>query len=459
MSDPAARRRELILRGPILGALVRLGWPVVITNQLVVLIMLISSFWMGRMVGTTGLSITAIMTPVELLVLWILGTVSYGQGALVSQSVGANDGRGMNLVASSLALQALVSTALALVGLALLTPLAELLAGQPELVPDLKTYLVPFLISIPAFGFGDVLLQTATASGWTKFGLIRIIASLGFVVTVTPLLMKFMHLGVASAPATALIGAAALDLSMWMAIQRRRVALGLGHRDRTARLVDKKVWGRLIGIGAPVQFGRVATFLAQVILIRHVSQETAAEGAAFGLCFQVLYVPLMFTQALGIVNGIIVGQNAGARQPARIVSSIKHVVTIVSVVSVLLFFAAPFARPLLALFSSDDAVVDSAARALLVMRWGAIATPITQVLVGSYTALGKTRFAGSALIVSQVVAVIVALTYSGSHLNGAVWGYTVSQCLPLALLAATWSWSFGRIRAGLERVADPPKVH
>jgi Na+-driven multidrug efflux pump len=415
------RRQDLLFQAPLLRAIPLLGWPVLITGQVFVLYQLIYTFWMGRLLGEVGLTILAVMNPVTQIASWLLEMVIGGHTSLVARSVGARDGQGMRLLANATVLIGLVGGLLASGTLLLRRPLAHLIGGA-EIAPALESYLVPFCFSFPVMGLCRVLVETVVATGRTTFGLVRELMNILFIAGISPLLIY--ALGAPGAPTAVLISEALLSVTIWLLLRKRGRELGLGERDRGRPLIDVELWIKVFDIGAPIQAARMAGFFAMLLLVRFAMHEGKAAAAGLGLGMSLSLFPLLISMAVSRTCAILVGQNMGARNSERALSAVRYSVVMAVGVVFGLVLLVPFARPVVGLFSSDQAVVDAAMRALGILRWGFAAVALAQVLEAGYIAAGRSTLAGILMLATYPVGLALTYTRAGSPLEAAAWGYS-----------------------------------
>src|SRR6185436_14526171 len=114
------------------------------------------------------------------------------------------------------------------------------------------------------------------------------------------------------------------------------------------------------------QVARVATFLAQGVLVQMVLRESSALAAGFGLAVQITPVSGLVSMAIGRAHAIVVGQCLGAGLVERARASLRVALTGVLLSGVLLSVATLWARPFIALFSADPVVIETA---LTSVRW------------------------------------------------------------------------------------------
>src|SRR5262249_55454685 len=96
--------REFVLTAPIPRVMWSLCWPIALSNEVGVLAETLLLFWIGRLLGQTGLVVGSILRPIIMCVCWVFTSVTMGAGVLVSRSVGRRDSQAFRITAGSISL-------------------------------------------------------------------------------------------------------------------------------------------------------------------------------------------------------------------------------------------------------------------------------------------------------------------------------------------------------------------
>ncbi len=319
MSPPSGpRRRELILRGNILGTMLVLAWPVMVSNALQALYNLIDAFWLGK-VSTQALSAPTLSWPV------IFTFMSLGIGyqtagsALVAQYTGAGDREGAERMGSQV-FSFLFLLASAVGGLAFgLAPWVLKLMGAPrDVYPLAVVYLRVVALGFPlmygAFAFNGLLLGI----GDTRTPMYLMGTSVVLNAALDPLLIfgwgPLPELGVAGAAyATVISRGAVAAVGVWLLFSGR-VGLRLRPRWLLPRWGDIKV---LLRVGTPNAVDQAGTSLGFVVLMGLVSGFGTTVVAAYGVGQRI--INLINVAIWGATTALLtmVGQNLGAGQGKR----------------------------------------------------------------------------------------------------------------------------------------------
>lgn len=430
-----AARRELILRGPVTRALLTLAWPAALSGQLALLLWVLETFWMGRIAGTVGLAVSTAIGPFDQLMSALVMSISIGGASLLARALGARSKDGARIVASTLVFALATSAGLAALGILFSRPIAAQLAGQIGVVDQTRRYLVVLMLGLPVLAVAMVVNGVFNASGWPQFTLLRLLFDLILIATLTPVLTRTFGLGVTGPPAMVAISFLVLDLVMLQTLVRRREQLGIVHPIH-GPVLDGALWRRIVAIGGPVQLGRISIFLYTGFLIERVMRDGRVATAAFGVAFRLVMIATLFSFSLARSNGTMLGQNLGAKNPARMFASLRTSALLLALVCPLLIAIAPFCRPAVRLFSTDPVVIEETMRALAIMRWAVPAVAIWQLLSEAYTATGVVTLAGALMVLSDVVALTLLLLWpSGSALERASFGFCLQHVLKALALA------------------------
>jgi len=414
------------------------SWPLVLSGQIGHLIGIIVLFWVARLGGTTGLEVWALINPLTSIAsLLISNTLNDGSGALIAQSVGAGDHRGLAILRSTLQL-ALILTLVLLVPVALLSgQLADALAGETGSAAVLLDFMLPWLLfAFPMALTCDLLLGAIQVSGWTTFGLLRVLTDLVFLFSLIPLFMGVFGLGMMGPPLAGGVSAGILALLVWRTLRKHGSSLGLGSDPGKFTTVDRTLWRRIIGIGLPPQLGRLATWISQLIYIQMLAHGAGSLVGGFGLAFEALLILGLLGMSLAWGSAIMIGQNVGAGQWQRGVGVLLRAAVVLAILLVGFLAWTPFARPLFRLLSDDPAVLDAAVDFLSVMRWGWIGMAIYQLLNAAYTVIGATKLAGTFVILSELLGVTFALLWNGSVFEAVTYGFCLSCGVRAVLMLA-----------------------
>jgi Na+-driven multidrug efflux pump len=276
------------------------------------------------------------------------------------------------------------------------------------------------------------------------------VVNLACTAALVPALME-LGMGVAGGPVAQGFAALGLGVALWLALVRRRGALRLGELGTGAWRIRVPLWREVLGIGLPVQVGRVAMFAAQLILVLRVARDSRAHVAGYGVATALFLFGVTTTLALAQAGGILIGQSLGAGLVDRARRTMR--VTLVTGWALMVVFvvATVFDRPVIALFTSDPAVADAAAHALSILRWAAPGVATWQILLAAFAAHRATVRASLLILAGEAIGLAVALALPGPRLDAACIGFVAANWLKAAALL--WLLATGAIVRARQKLA------
>jgi len=431
--------RAAILEAPIQATLVRLAWPVAATALLGEAQGFISTFWIGRLIGVAGLATLAVMSPVLIALALVGGAVQLGVQVLAARSAGSQDGKALPIIVNGAYLAVAWGFMVMALGLALFHPITRALAGDLAIAGSLGNYLLPFFLFYPVPMVSGVAVFAIGATGWTRFGLIQSVVSIGLLVALMPVFASVLDFGLGGVALSDGCSDVLLLLLSCYAIYRFRNDLGLGAWQRAYRRLDLGLWRRILAIGLPYQLARSMDFIAQAILVRVMMESGQnATVAGYGVAMLVITLAVSVFGSLGVAAGVMIGQNVGAKQPERARTIVHLAVTQMLALGIIVAVVMPFADPVFRIFTDDNKVVVQAASVARALTWIIPARMLSAALLRAYTAVSPNKLGNSLSIVCGAITIVIAYTWPGTELERVTVAVLASGYLRLVLLAVLY---------------------
>ena len=353
---------------------------------------LVDLYWVGRLgkEAVAGVGVAGNLTFVVLALSQMLGV---GTTAVVSHAAGRKEhDRAVLLFNQSQVLSLVAGFAFLAVMMALRLPYARTLGADPETAALAAEYLLWF---IPAMSLQFAMVAMGSAlrgTGNFKPGMVVQTATVILNMLLAPVLIfgwfTGRPLGVAGAAISTLV--AVVVGVVWLATHFLTPEQYL-HFRRSDWRPQFDVWRSMLRIGLPAgaEFALTAVYL---FVVYKVSRPFGASAqAAFGIglrLVQSLFLPVV---ALGFAVSPVAGQNVGARKPDRVRSAFRSAISMavgLMVVSGIVCYTG--AAPLIAIFSSDPAVIAIGQEYLHIVAWSFFASGIVFVSSSMFQALGNT---------------------------------------------------------------------
>jgi putative MATE family efflux protein len=438
-----------------------LALPIVITNLLQTAYNLADTFWLGQY-STEALAAISFGFPLVFLLISFGFGISIAGSVLVAQYVGAGEEAEAEYAASqTMTFAVLASVVLGAAGYFFVEDVLRLLGASPEVLPGATDYMQVISLGI-VFLFGFlVFISLMRGYGDTITPMLVMFGSVAINVALDPFLIfgwwVFPELGVAGA-AYATVFSRSLALVVGLAIMfrgKRGVRINLDQMRP-----DPDYFRRIASLGGPASFEVTSRALSVNFLLVVVALFSPAVVAAFGIGTRVFSV--IFLPAIAVAQAVetMSGQNIGAGKPDRAEQTAdfaaKVMFVVLSAMGVVVFL---FTEPLVAVFTTDETVVEEGVTFLRTVAPTFGMLGIMRAYSGSFRGAGKTMTAAG-LAIATLWVVRLPIAWFGAQWYGPVgiwYGFVVSNVFGAAL-ALLWykrgTWRGGDLTREAVDVGD-----
>jgi putative MATE family efflux protein len=409
--------------GTIAKPLLLLSFPIIVTNTFQTAYNLADTFWLGQY-NTTALAAISFAFPMVFLLISLALGISVAGSVLVAQHIGADQEQKAEFAASqTVSFSIIVSIILGGIGYFLVDEYLVLLGASESVVPVATAYMQIISIGLFAmFGFA-VFIALMRGYGDTVTPMLVMFGSVVLNIILDPILIfgfennpLFGYLGLRGLE-TALFGltgftGAGIEGAAIATVFSRILALVVGlaimfrgergvqiHLDQM--VPDLEYARRLIDIGVPASVESTGIALSTNVLLFIIAAFPASVVAAYGIgtrVFSVIFLPaIAFSQGVETMTGQNIGAGKEDRAKRTNHFSAKVMLVALTALGAIVFFAA---RPIAAVFTTDPAVVDTAATFMkyTALTFGGIG--VRRAYTGGFRGAGKT-------IVAAVIAVAI----------------------------------------------------
>lgn len=438
--QPAALTAAPPIRGT-LAELVKLGWPIVLTQLSTTLMGVVDSAFVGRL-GAAELGAVALANTWS----WTLFSLFLGSASAVQTFVAQAQGAGDERRCGTWAWQGLWGivppTAFAAIATYYATPVAlpaifEALGSSRELVAPAVEYLRPRSLGMAALGVIFVWNGFFRGVGMTWVPLV--VGSFANVLNaIGDYALIFGELG---APRLGIAGAAIatacaefVDAAILLAVAMHPKVRARFHTH--PRRPDATSFRRLLRTGLPIGAQWVfdsLSFAVFTLLLAAMSAESVAASHAF-----IMIVNVSFMVCLGVSGATqtLVGRAVGGGEPELAVTALKNGMIVGVAISTGLAVALTgFPEPLMRIFTADPNVV---ALGISVLRLGAVfqlLDAIHIVAIGALRGAGDTFWPAAWQTALAWLVFVPGAWFFGVHLGHGLTGAYVGGTLYVALLA------------------------
>jgi len=384
-----------LTHGPIRGHLVTQTAPMIVGVAAMMSIGLIDAYFIGQL-GSAELAAISFIFPITVAVTSLAIGLMVGINSVVARALGEGDSAKATRRAN---LGLVVSVALGLlVGLllyALLDPLFALMQAPPDLRGHINKYMGPFALGLPLSTTLMAINGILRAQGEAKRTLVISLVFAGANWVLDPLLIT----GAFGLKGFGIAGAAYATVIGWS----MSAVIGLYLVHRTHLRLDPRVlkdchipsvtW-EILRVAAPASFSNAINPIGLSVLTALLAGEGTAAIAGFGAAGRVQSFAVVPLLALSGAIGAIVGQNWGAKMPARAREAMLwaggfSVVYGLVVASILSLFGGWFAD----FFTDDPAIIGEFTSYLRIAAWGYAGFGLLIVANGALNAVDKASYA------------------------------------------------------------------
>ncbi|NGY06349.1 MATE family efflux transporter [Solimonas terrae] len=424
--------------GSIGAHLLRMAAFMLLTMFVQTLYSLIDIFWVGHL-GRDAVAAVALGSNLMLALMAVSQSLAVGAAALISQAAGRKDfDEARRLFTQSQSLAILLALVFFVLMYGVRGLYSDALAGNAEVARLTRDFLLPFIpamaLQIPLF----VLSAALRGVGDVRTASIAQVASVLVNIVLAPVLIfgwgSGHPLGVVGASLATLISVLAGVFGLAIHVVRRTRFLLAGPGAWKPQV---RIWLRMVRIGLPsgLEMGLMAFYMGFVMAM--LQRFGSAPQAAFGVGMRVLQVGMMPAMAVTFSSAAIVGQNYGARRPARVRATFAHAVKLNLTAAgffCLAFHLAP--TMLIGLFSNDSQVQYYGAQFLRWISWNLMAMVAVMACGGVFSGLGNTlpSLAGSVVRIGFITVFALLLSTHPGFAPHWIWALSVvASLLQLAI--------------------------
>ena len=397
------------------------------------------SIIVGKFVGDNALAAVGSAMPILNLLLALFVGISTGAGIVVSQSFGARDRDGLTkAVGNCIALSALATVLIMIVGPLVTRPLLTLLGTPNSIINWCADYLNIYFIGIVGFFFYNML------SGVLR-GLGDSVSALGFLLLAAALnvildLWFVRSMGVAGVALATVISQGISAVFCYIKLARMSDLFDLSLK--TMKLIPS-VAGRILRIGIPSGITQAIMATAGMVVLNLTNAMGETVIACNVIVMRVDGFAMLPNMTFGQAMSVYTGQNVGAGKFDRVHKGVKQGGLIAAGFSTAITLILLFLSPILfGFFTETPELIDLAVRMIRIMAVGYICISVTQVLGGVMRGAGDTVSPMWISIISTII-IRVPTAYLLAHLTRSA---EFPHGQPIALFGSLMiSWVLGMV--------------
>ncbi len=410
----------------------------VISSLSVTLCTIIDTVLIGNFVGSNGLAIVGIATPVFMLLAFLGNTVAVGANVLIGRALGEGDRQEANqLMGKQLFIGVLLGALLFVVFVCFQNAAIAFFGAGGTLFSLAKSYLLPVFVASPLFVLYPILSMSVRTDGNSR---LAAIASGLVIVTnllLDLLLMGYFHWGIRGASFSLCVAELLGVLLLLTHFGRELSILRLGIS--VPSLANGKEFARNgFGVGSAFIFQALVMLIFNRLLLSDEVNGVLYESI-FGVFYTISTIPLAFYDGAGGALAPAVSIFAGEQDAPSILTVLRQGIIFTAVFSLAFFgFFQPGAAPILRFFGLEGDALATATPVLRLFSVSFLFSGINVLMTDFWQSVGRARLAGGMSVLRNFVVILIlgVVLIPRFQITGLATAYVCAEtfCFVLVLL-------------------------
>lgn len=415
--------------------------PAIISLLSSIIHQIINGVILGQQVGKEGVAAVGLYGPVVIVLVALSLPIMIGGGVLIGKSIGAGDTQKVQQVFQfATTLVILIGGCVAISAPFSAVPLARFLAGagNQTLAQNTAGYAFWQLVSLPFFFIGMIWGNFARANNAPKVSRNASILAAGINIILDLILIVGLDLGVRGASIATAAALAGGAVYLFIFISKGSTHLSFSTFRFTLKLPQ---WREFIKIGLPSFASEIAFSAGLLFINQSLIHYGAAAVAAFGLVNYLSFLLIRPFTAAMIAALPIMSFNIGAKQPQRVLETLRFSMGFTIVLGIVVTAIGLFlSDQLIGLFSGDQNIssrkISSQAMGLYFLLF--LAAGPNYLLAAFLQSTGKTILSLCVNLFKGFLLVVPALAILPNYLGlPGIWlSRSLAEILTLTLIVA-----------------------
>ncbi len=391
MAKPlSADKRNLILNGNLVKAILMLAIPVMINSFIQSMYNLTDTFWLGK-IGTENQAAITLVSPIQNILINFGTGITTAGAILISQFLGAREDKQANSMANHICLCSLVFSVFCALLCWLTTPsIVKWLGAEGNIYTYGLSYIRIVVLDLPFLFTINLYTSVKQAQGDTVKPMLLNVLGVSVNLLLDPLFLIVFKWGIAGAAFATLLAKIPSAIIGFIALTRPSQLVRINFKGF---VFEKKKLSDIFRIGLPTAIGGSTMQLGFLLMTKNVNAYGAIATTAYGIGNKINSIITMPANGIGSAISTIVGQNMGAGNTERTNKS-YHIALRIGAIFLFLFgmlLSRHFiAEPMVRFFTSDEQVVPLATDFLSIMAFCCWTNAFYNVTQGLFQGCGHT---------------------------------------------------------------------
>lgn len=405
---------------------------------------LVDATLVGNFIGSDGLAVANIATPIFLFYSLLGITLGGGASVLIGKFLGAAElekaNRAFGVV---LSFGFMVGLIFSVISIVFRNALCSFLGATPELISQALQYLTVVFLSAPIFVLYHILSAAVRTDGEPK---LTAIASAGVIITnlgLDLLFMKGWNMGLVGASASLCIAELVGSLILLMHFGKKQALLKLRFQMPETKEI-KAFISNGFGVGSAFIFQAVVMLVFNTLLLRSGLEDSVFSVAVFGVMYTMSTIPVAVFDGAGAAASTVISILGGERERKGMLAVYRDGLRIVAVSGVLIAcLFVLFAGNILIFFGLEDgAILETASTAFRIYALSLAFAGINVVTTSFWQTIGRIRLASALSIMRNFILMLVfgLILITDKGITGLAVVYVISEAICLLFVLSVWSF-------------------
>ncbi len=408
-----ARTDQDMTRGNIWKHMLRFSIPMAIGLLFQQMYNTVDTLVVGQFVGKQAQAAVGSTGPIINTIVGFCAGLATGASVVISQRYGAHDDERLSkAVHTTVALTFIVSLIATGLGQLIIGPMLRFMQTPEDVMPESSVYLSIYFAGVSGTLFYNLGSGIMRAVGDSRRPLIFLVISALLNTALDLLFVLAFGMGVDGVALATILSQILSALLVMLTLTRERGNYGI--RWRKLR-IDRPSLKMILKLGLPSSIQAAVTSFSNVFVQSYINAFGSACMAGYGVYGKIDAFALIPVQSISMSSTTFVGQNWGAKQPARAREGVRTatVMSIAATVALgMLTFV--FARPLMGFFSPDSEVIDYGVRFIRIVTPFYIMVCFNQIYAGALRGVGDATMPTVIMLGSFVVFRQIYLAVTGA---------------------------------------------
>lgn len=341
---------------PIYKGLLKLAWPIVLTNLLQTIYNITDAFFLGKL-GTVEFSAPTVTFPIIFILISLAMGFSHAATSMIAQYTGMKNKQLAEKSAAQVILTLLtLALAIMLFGYLLSGNILHWMNISPELYDTALSYLRIMILAIPFIFFTELFASIFRGWGNSVIALKMMFFAVVFNIILDPIFIFVLDFGVQGAAFATLIARGTAAFYFLYVLISNKLGFTIHMKDFKP---DFRMIKKVLSIGLPGSVGQSVTAVGFTFIMSVVAGFGTTVISIYGIGQRVLSMVTMFAVGMSLATSTMAGQFVGAEEPEKAEETVKKAALltflIVLSISVLLFF---FGQYVTRFFINEQEVIE-----------------------------------------------------------------------------------------------------